>query len=307
MENQSVVINEVLPQFLDYLKFEKRYSPHTLTSYSTDINQLIGFCISIYSGQQIDLIITPVFIRSWLASLKDDGLSSRSINRKIAALQSFFQYLRKKNLIKSNPIATIKMLKTEKRLPSFLKEEQANEVVFNEGEEGGSDDWSVKTKKMIVLILYNTGLRVSELVNIQENQVDIHLKQLKVLGKGNKERQIPLKEELIQEFCAYRDEKRKYFKVFDSVFLLVNQHGRRLNTQYAYRAVKAKMKPLMNVSKKSPHVLRHTFATHLMNNGAELNAVKDLLGHSSLAATQVYTHTTIEQLKKVHKQAHPKA
>jgi integrase/recombinase XerC len=307
MENQSIAINEILPEFLDYLKFEKRYSPHTLISYSTDVNQLIGYCLSTYNGQQIDLIITSVFIRSWLVSLKDAGLAPRSINRKIAALQSFFQYLRKKNFIKANPVTTIKMLKTEKRLPSFLKEEQAEEIVFKEREEDDLDDWSNKTKKMIVLILYNTGLRVSELVNIQENQVDIHLKQLKVLGKGNKERLIPLKEELIQALSNYRDEKRKYFEQYDHIFLLVNQHGRKLNTQYAYRAVKAQMEPLRNVSKKSPHVLRHTFATHLMNNGAELNAVKDLLGHSSLAATQVYTHTTIEQLKKVHKQSHPKA
>jgi integrase/recombinase XerC len=206
-----------------------------------------------------------------------------------------------------NPIATIKMLKTEKRLPSFLKEVQVNEVVFQEGVEVDLDNWKEKTSDIIVLILYNTGLRVSELVNIQENHLDIQLKQLKVLGKGNKERQIPLKEELLKELVAYREEKRNFFAKFDNIFLLVNQFGRRLNVKYAYRAVNAKMNQLKNVSKKSPHVLRHSFATHLMNNGAELNAVKDLLGHSSLAATQVYTHTTIEQLKKVHKQAHPKA
>jgi len=263
MENQTIAFSKVLPQFLDYLKFEKRYSPHTVTSYSTDINQFVDYCLSIYNVQQVDLTITSVFIRSWLASLKDEELNSRSINRKIASLQSFFKYLRKKNLITANPASTIKMLKTEKRLPSFLKEEQSNEIVFHENEgENNLDDWTLKTQKMIVLILYNTGLRVSELVNIKENQLDIHLKQLKILGKGNKERQIPLKEELVQALCNYRDEKPKRFQVCDNVFLLVNQFGRKLNTQYAYRAVKNKMKPLMNVSQKSPHVLRHTFATH---------------------------------------------
>lgn len=306
METKSISFSEVFPLFQDYIQFEKRYSIHTLTSYSTDIKQLFDYFFTTYNDANLNFALTPVFIRSWLASLKDEGLDPRSINRKIASMQSFFQFLRKKNLINTNPVAALKMLKTAKRLPSFLKEDQTNEVVFSENGEN-QNNWKVKTEKIIVLILYNSGLRVSELVHLQEKQVDFHLKQLKVLGKGNKERQIPLKDELLQEINSYREEKRKHFQTFDNVFLLVNQQGRKLNTQYVYRAVKSRMKPLVNVGKKSPHVLRHSFATHLMNNGAELNAVKDLLGHSSLAATQIYTHTTIEQLKKVHKKAHPKA
>ena len=306
METKSISFSEVFPLFQDYIQFEKRYSSHTLTSYSTDIKQLFDYFFTTYNDANLNFTLTPVFIRSWLASLKDEGLDPRSINRKIASMQSFFQFLRKKNLINTNPVAALKMLKTAKRLPSFLKEEQTNEVVFSENGEN-QNNWKVKTEKIIVLILYNSGLRVSELVHLQEKQVDFHLKQLKVLGKGNKERQIPLKDELLQEINSYGEEKRKHFQTFDNVFLLVNQQGRKLNTQYVYRAVKSRMKPLVNVGKKSPHVLRHSFATHLMNNGAELNAVKDLLGHSSLAATQIYTHTTIEQLKKVHKKAHPKA
>jgi integrase/recombinase XerC len=307
MENASLNFKAVLPLFLDYLQFEKRYSAHTLTAYATDIHQLELFLTQTYANVQGNIELSPVIIRSWLVSLKENNLSSRSINRKIATLQSFFRFLRKQSLMHTNPVAGIKVLKSAKKLPSFLKESQTQELVASAKDIDNIDAWKVYTENLIIQILYNTGLRVSELVNLKENQIDFHLKQLKVLGKGNKERQIPMKDALIAELLAYKAAKRLKFELFDTDSLLVNQQGKKINTQYAYRAVKSKMSSLQQVSKKSPHVLRHSFATHLMNNGAEMNAVKTLLGHSSLAATQVYTHTTIEQLKKVHKKAHPKA
>lgn len=307
METTKLNIKEVLPLFLAYLQFEKRYSRHTITAYATDIQQLEDFLVITYTSQQGNIELSPVIIRSWLASLKENNLSSRSINRKIATLQSFFRFLRKSALIHANPVAGIKVLKSAKKLPAFLKESQTQEIIKNSLSKGITDEWKAITESLIIEILYSTGLRVSELVNLQENQIDYFLKQLKVLGKGNKERQIPLKEELLQALSNYQAAKKVKFDMPENNSLLVNQQGKKLNTQYVYRSVKSTMASLQNVSKKSPHVLRHSFATHLMNNGAEMNAVKTLLGHASLAATQVYTHTTIEQLKKVYKKAHPKA
>lgn len=307
METTKLNIKEVLPLFLAYLQFEKRYSRHTITAYATDIQQLEDFLVITYTSQQGNIELSPVIIRSWLASLKENNLSSRSINRKIATLQSFFRFLRKSALIHANPVAGIKVLKSAKKLPAFLKESQTQEIIKNSLSKGITDEWKAITESLIIEILYSTGLRVSELVNLQENQIDYFLKQLKVLGKGNKERQIPLKEELLQALSNYQAAKKVKFDMPENNSLLVNQQGKKLNSQYVYRSVKSTMASLQNVSKKSPHVLRHSFATHLMNNGAEMNAVKTLLGHASLAATQVYTHTTIEQLKKVYKKAHPKA
>jgi integrase/recombinase XerC len=195
-------------------------------------------------------------------------------------------------------------MKTGKRLPSFLKEEQTGELI---AAGAGTDSWKSMTSQLILEILYNTGLRVSELADLRERHVDERQSQIKVLGKGNKERIIPLKKELLDRMLGYREAKRREFEKADLEYFLVNTQGRRLNVKYIYREVNAVLKDLKQVSRKSPHVMRHTFATQLVNNGADLNAIKELLGHASLAATQVYTHNTIEKLKDIHKKAHPKA
>lgn len=296
-------IESLITPFVEYLRFEKRYSDHTVRSYESDLTQLAVYLRAAYDIEDVKELTTPI-LRSWLASMKEAGTETRSINRKVSALRSFFRFHKKKGTVDRDPSQPLKLLKTGKRLPSFLKEEQTGEVL-DEGEE--LDNWKSRTGLLILAILYNTGLRVSELVELRERHVDAHLQQIKVLGKGNKERIIPLKKEMLDELREYRDAKRREFEKFNNEYLLVNSRGQRLNVKYVYREVRERLGGLKQVSKKSPHVMRHTFATHLVNNGADLNAVKELLGHASLAATQVYTHNTIEKLKDIHKKAHPKA
>ncbi len=295
-------IRDILSPFLDYLKFEKRYSAHTIRSYQSDLHQLDDYLQQQLGGMEA-VALSPVILRSWMASLKESGLEARSINRKISSVKSFFRFHQRKGTLDSNPAITLKVMKTGKRLPSFLKEDQTRELMAAEE----SPTWKGRTEKLLMEILYNAGIRVSELVNLKEKHIDTHQSALKVLGKGNKERIVPLKQELLKIIIDYRNSKKMVFEDYDTEYLLVNSNGKKLNTQYAYRAVRHLLGELPTASKKHPHLLRHTFATQLANNGADLNAIKELLGHSSLAATQVYTHNTIEKLKDIHQKAHPKA
>lgn len=291
--------NVYFNSFLDYLKFEKRYSQHTLVSYNTDLSQFFLFLEKSYDTNNIKEISSSM-VRTWLASLKEDKLESKSINRKISSLKSFFKYQLRNGNIVISPMTTIISPKTSKRLPNFV-EEQHIETLLQHVE--FSDSWNDKTKKMVLLTLYNTGMRLSELINLKQTQIDFSNNQLKVLGKGNKERIIPLSKSVLDSFKEYINERPT--TILENVFL--TEKGKPLNPRYVYGFVKEYLSLVTTIKKKSPHVLRHSFATHLMNNGAELNAVKELLGHSSLAATQIYTHNTIEKLKEVFKKAHPKA
>jgi integrase/recombinase XerC len=236
--------------------------------------------------------------------MKDSGMDTRSINRKISAVKSFYRFLLRKELIQRSPAALLRLMKTSKRLPAFLDEADTGTLMQEGREEEG---WKGYTRQVILEILYSCGLRVSELVSLREKHVDTGLRQIKVLGKGNKERVIPMKPELAKLLGEYMAEKRKQMERPDTDYLLVNEKGQKLYTKYIYREVNEELMAFRNVTKKSPHLMRHTFATQLANNGADLNAIKSLLGHSSLAATQVYTHNTIDKLKDIHKKAHPKA
>lgn len=292
-----------LQSFLDYLRFEKRYSQHTLISYQTDLEQFFQFLASQYDGPALDKI-TAGFVRSWLAEMRNDEMGAKSLNRKISSLKSFFKYQMKVGVLKQTPMTTIVAPKVNKRLPSFVAEKDMETlkdyVEF-------PDTWKGRTDRLLLSIFYNTGMRLSELVNLKENQIDISNKQLKVLGKGNKERILPISAELVNQIEDYLNDKRKQFPGNSLPGLFVNEKGRALYPKYVYLVVKQNLSLVTTLQKKSPHVLRHTFATHLTNNGADLNAVKELLGHSSLAATQIYTHNTIEKLKDIYKKAHPKA
>jgi integrase/recombinase XerC len=297
-------IAETYPQlntFLDYLKFEKRYSQHTLTSYQNDLEQFFAYLISGFDSVQLHQI-TPSIVRSWLAELKQDDISAKSINRKISSLKSFFKYQLKTGALKQTPMTTIVSPKISKRLPVFV-EEKNMQTLFNHVE--FTNDWKGKTERLVLQLFYSTGMRLSELVNLKESQLDASYSQIKVLGKGNKERIIPIDKQLMNELKDYVAEKRKLYEPIVNVF--VSEKGKPLHPRNIYSFVNNKLKLVTTVQKKSPHILRHSFATHLMNNGADLNAVKELLGHSSLAATQIYTHNTIEKLKEVFKKAHPKA
>lgn len=289
--------------FLDYLKFEKRYSPNTITSYSTDISNFFGYLNTQYGQIEIKEI-SHNQIRSWLAFLKNEGLGAKSLNRKISSLKSFFKYQLKTEVIVVSPMNKIISPKIGKRLPVFMKESETKNLV--ELLNNITEDWKSLNAKMLISIFYATGMRLSELINLKENHIDRSRSQIKVLGKGNKERVIPVNRELIDMIKAYEQLKKKEFENPDEK-LLVTEKGKKLYPKYAYLLVNKYLGEAGSLEKKSPHVLRHTFATHLMNNGADLNAVKELLGHSSLAATQIYTHNTIEKLKSVHKKAHPKS
>jgi len=290
--------------FLDYLKFEKRYSQHTIISYQNDLTSFFDFIEVEFAVTDLTAIAST-FVRSWLAQLKEGGMESKSINRKISALKSFFKYQLKKGILQTSPMTTIISPKIKKRLPQFVEEKDTN-TLFTYVE--FPDSWEGNTHKLLFGIFYNTGMRQAELVNLKESQIDSGNGSIKVLGKGNKERVLPVSNELMRSVQQYIAEKRKVFEDFDSEFVLVNNKGKKLYPKYVYNVVHKYLgQSGTTIDKKSPHILRHTFATHLMNNGADLNAVKELLGHSSLAATQVYTHNTIEKLKDVYKKAHPKA
>jgi integrase/recombinase XerC len=299
----SITIPTALQQFIDYLKFQKRYSQHTITSYQTDLIIFFDFIQQTFGNITL-ADIRATFIRTWLASLKEKGMEAKSINRKISSLKSFFKYQLKEELLAVSPMATIISPKVNKRLPQFVEKADIN-TLFTLVE--FPENWKGKTDMIILQLLYNTGIRQAELLSIKESQVDEYKKSIKVLGKGNKERIIPVSEALLELLKNYKTEKRKTFEKFDSEVLLVSEKGVKLYPKYVYNTVKKYLSKITTIGKKSPHVLRHTFATHLMNNGADLNAVKDLLGHSSLAATQIYTHNSIEKLKDIHKKAHPKA
>jgi integrase/recombinase XerC len=292
-----------IQSFIDYLKFEKRYSQYTVRSYHDDLTQFSQFLKKDFGGVSLQEISSS-FIRSWLAFLKSNELSSKSINRKISVLKSFFKYQLRTGVLENMPLTNIVLPKNKKRLPVFVEQEDINHL-FSQIE--FPDDWKGQTDKLLLAIFYNTGMRLSELVNLRKSNIDYKSRMIKVLGKGNKERIIPVSAELSNEIKEYTQNKKKLLEKFDDTYLLVDKTGKKLYTKYIYLAVKKYLGNVTTIDKKSPHVLRHTFATHLMNNGADLNSVKELLGHSSLAATQIYTHNTIEKLKDVYKKAHPKA
>jgi integrase/recombinase XerC len=289
--------------FLDYLKFQKRYSQHTIISYENDLKDFFDFIEASYGNLALTEISTTL-IRTWLANLKQDKMASKSINRKISTLKSFFKYQLRKETISVSPMTPIVSLKVSKRLPSFI-EEKDMDILFQHVE--FPNTWQGKTDRLLLQILYQTGMRLSELINLKESQIDKGYSNLKVLGKRNKERVIPINNLLLYPILEYINSKRDNVEIFDAEYLLINEKGKKLQPKYVYNKVKQYLGYVTTNERKSPHILRHSFATHLTNNGADINAVKELLGHSSLAATQIYTHNSIEKLKDIHKKAHPKS
>ncbi len=288
--------------FLNHIKFEKRYSLNTWRAYSDDLTVFFQFLKSQFDTDDPGLVTTTM-IRSWMASLTVQKVQPRSINRKISTLKSFFKHSLINGGVAKNPAKSLQILKTRKRLPSYVEQDQMQQLlertVFPDSFEG-------RFEYLVVSILYFTGMRVSELVNLKEGHVDLKRDQVKVLGKGNKERIIPLHKALGANINAYLTERTAAFEISNFPQLLITHKGKPVTTRQVYDIVKKHLSTVTTAEKKSPHVLRHSFATHLTGNGAELNAVKELLGHSSLAATQVYTHNSIERLRDIHKKAHPK-
>ncbi len=292
----------MVESFLRYLEFEKRLSPHTILSYKTDLHQFQIFLKTTYSENPESA--SYVMVRSWVVNLVEEKMDSLSVNRKIACLRSFYKFLIKQERITNDPMMKIKVLKTKKKLPHFVSENDMvqllDHIEFGNTHEGLRD-------QLILELFYGTGIRLTELINLKENNINLSDRTIKVLGKRNKERVIPFSTNIVSLVTAYRVAKKKEVADKDHNYLLVTEQGDQLYPMMVQRAVKKHLKNFTSVEKRSPHVLRHTYATHLLNKGAELNAVKDLLGHSSLAATQVYTHNSMEKLKKTFDRAHPKA
>ncbi|RAU83925.1 tyrosine-type recombinase/integrase [Pontibacter arcticus] len=289
--------------FFKYLQYEKRYSPHTLTSYHTDLGQFALYLEQVYQitdAAEADHTI----IRSWLLTLVQNNIQPRSINRKIACLRSYYRFLLAQQRIPANPMLRIKAPKASKKLPAFVAEEPFNNFLdsftFEDSFEGQRD-------RLILEFLYGTGMRLAELINVTEADVNFSAKTVRVLGKGNKERILPLNESLVQSISSYLKYKKSLQADNNSEKLLVTTKALPLYPKFVYRVVKKHISLVTTSEHNSPHVLRHSFATHLLNKGADLNAIKELLGHASLAATQVYTHNSIERLKSIFEKAHPKA
>lgn len=293
----------MLDTFIKYLSYEKRYSENTVQAYHRDIRQFLKYGSDSYDIEDINAF-TQSHIRSWIVFMVQNGLSPRSVNRKISAIKSYFSFLKKNGHLNANPATNARMLKTEKRLPQYLQEDEMrnllDKLVFEENFKGYRD-------KLVLETLYITGMRREELISLKDTDVDYSRKVIRIFGKGKKERLMPVSEKFLIEIQKYKQIRDLFFEndVFGSIF--VNESGNKMGPKYVYNIVHEYLSMVSKLERRSPHVLRHSFATHLSNHGAKLNAIKELLGHASLNTTQIYTHNTIEQLKKVYQKSHPKA
>ncbi len=289
-------------RFIQYIQFEKRYSPHTVNSYQNDLDQFFLYLEKEYQVKDLK-DITYLQVRSWLVEMMEHKITPRSINRKISTLKSFYKFLIREGVVRENPLNKVTAPKMSKRLPVFVEKSKMDtlldKVDFGEGFEGARN-------RLIIELFYMTGIRLSELVNLTLADVDLMKKTIKVLGKRNKERIIPYGPSLEKQFLNYFELRKSNVKS-DNKMVFLTSKGEPIYQKLVQRLVQFYLGAVTTLTKRSPHVLRHTFATHMLNNGADLNAIKDLLGHANLSATQVYTHNTVEKLIKVYKQAHPKA
>lgn len=292
-----------IPSFLAYLSLEKKYSPLTVRAYSGDLEDYARFCLEEYQISDLEKVEYGI-IRSWIVQLSNSQLSNRSINRKLSSLKAYYKFLLKIGVIEISPLARHRSLKTPKKVEVPFSESEMDKVLlqipFDDNFEGVRD-------RLIIELLYATGIRRSELVNLKMTQIDLSSKTIKVIGKRNKERIVPLLDSTVHFMEAYIRERNDLVEIADKAQLFLLKSGNKIYETLVYRIINKYFSLVSPKVKKSPHILRHTFATHMLNKGADLNSVKELLGHSSLASTQVYTHTSIAELKKVHGSSHPRS
>jgi integrase/recombinase XerC len=295
-------MEKLLNQYIDYLQFEKRYSKHTVVAYQKDLSQFISFCLE----EKLNLdwsLVSSKDIRRWMSSLMEEGLIPKSVNRKLSSLKSFYKYLNQKQIFGNNPANMLSAPKISKSLPKFVEEKQLNRLI---DEIDFGDDFEGRRNHLIIALFYHTGIRLSELIGIKIDDIDLVNSKLKVLGKRNKERIIPLHTEIVKLTTTYLKTRASQFQGLTIPNLFVTQKQKKLYPKLVYNIVNQSINLVSTIEKKSPHVLRHSFATHMLNKGADLNAIKELLGHANLAATQIYTHNSFEKLKQVYKMSHPR-
>lgn len=290
----------MITAFLDHLRYEKRVSAHTLTAYSNDLDQFGKYLLFQYECDAPQTATAPM-IRSWIVSLVEEGMNPTSVNRKMATLRSYFRFLRRRQLVTNDPTRNLHSLKTKRKLPAYV-EEKAMDLLFDD--DTFTDDFPGLRDRVILELLYGTGMRLSELLELRVSTIDAESRIVRVLGKRSKERLIPITTSLATLLTSYIAQRAPE-EATES--LILTDSFKPAYPVFIQRTVKKYLSAVTTLGQKSPHVLRHTYATHLLNRGADLNAIKELLGHANLAATQIYTHNSIEKLKKSHQQAHPKA
>ncbi|MBE9466701.1 MAG: tyrosine-type recombinase/integrase [Bacteroidetes bacterium] len=297
--------------FINYIKYEKHYSSYTIRSYKNDLQQYCAFCEKNYKDFD-PLSANHKIIRKWIIFLMENNLSSRSIGRKLSTLKTFYKFLIREKIIENNPLDKVISPKIVKKLPSFVEKSKMDLLLDNVE---FTNDYKGNRDKLIITTFYLTGIRLSELINLKINDIDYQMLTIKVLGKRNKERLIPFNRNFLKTLNDFKIVRKQYIDQlesnidnnYDNEFFFLTQKGKKMYPKSVYRIVNKYLAIVTTNEKKSPHVLRHTFATHMLNNGADLNAIKELLGHANLSATQIYTHNTFEKLKKSYKQAHPRA
>jgi integrase/recombinase XerC len=289
--------------FLDYLKFEKRYSDHTILSYGTDLDQFERYCDE--EGKGGDLSKTDArLIRSWVISLMESGQDARTVNRKISTLKSFYKYMMRQQHIHINPMDKVLRPKLSKKLPSFVEADKMDLLL--DGYDFGEDFGGIRNR-LIIEMFYITGMRQAELIGLEDGSIDLNQQNIKVTGKRNKQRIVPFDSAYLEVIRRYIELRNKQFPERDVPNLFLTDRGRPLYPKFVYKVVNSYLRFVTTMEQRSPHILRHTFATHMLNRGADLNAIKEILGHANLSATQVYTHNTFEKLVTIYKQAHPRA
>jgi integrase/recombinase XerC len=303
------MLDKTIGMFKDYLSYEKHFSPHTIGAYYKDLLQF-----SAYLSEQFEVTeirqVNHQMIRSWLVELMNEKVSGRSVSRKLSTLKTFYKYLLREGVVDINPLSKVQAPKIEKRLPVFVEEKPMQRLLDEQKGIDGEQvefghDYEGRRNRLLIMLFYSTGIRLSELIGLKQVDVDFYKQTIKVLGKRNKERIIPITRELSAEIASFIEMKEKEQMGID--YLLLTKRGDPLYPKLVYLVVKKYLSVVTSIEKRSPHVLRHTFATHLLNKGADLNAIKELLGHANLAATQVYTHNSIERLKSIYKNKHPRA
>jgi integrase/recombinase XerC len=290
----------MIDKFVEYIQFEKRQSVHSVSAYKSDLIQLQDFIATQYNSTLIE--VNHQMLRSWVVFLKQSGLTNKSLHRKISSTKTFYKFLIKQGVVEINPASKVVLPKIEKRLPTFVKKEETEQMLDKTTVD--FNDFESIRNHLVVTLFYQCGIRLSELVNLKSN--DVSSNALKVLGKRNKERIIPIIDNVYSLIKEYENIKRQTF-VVQNEFLIVKNDGEKAYDKFIYTLVNKELTKHTSLKKKSPHVLRHTFATHMLDEGADLNSIKELLGHSNLMATQVYTHNSLAKIKSIYKQAHPRA